>query len=73
MTYHRDRCRNKTAYPTSGEARKVLRRRRFHDPQGMEGVRVYPCPFTDDGKHWHLGHTPSVEGLETLAREIRGL
>ncbi len=70
MSYHRERCRRKTAYTTAKDARKALRGRRYANPDAVKGVHVYPCPF---GKHWHLGHTPSVEGLERLAREIRGL
>jgi hypothetical protein len=35
-----------------------------------ETIRPYRCPW-GTGRHWHIGHPPSLEGLERIAAAIR--
>lgn len=65
-------------------ARVCGQKRRYHDPRDArrdaehltrkEHVPIgwYRCPFGDD-RHWHVGHVPSLHGLQQIARVIRGL
>lgn len=66
---HRDACERKRGYRVQQDAAAVLVRM---TAQGLDvdGVTAYRCPFC---RRWHLGHVPSVESLEAIAREIRGL
>lgn len=38
-----------------------------------ENCAPYRCPFSSitGGEHWHVGHTPSMESLLTIAAAIR--
>lgn len=36
----------------------------------VPGIRAYLCPFCQG---WHVGHTPSMESLHTIAEAIRVL
>jgi hypothetical protein len=47
--------------------RTAQRLARWKRVEGHE-VSAYRCPFCGS---WHVGHVPSVEGLEQLARAIR--
>lgn len=39
---------------------------------GDRTVSAYRCPWADDNDpHWHVGHLPSMEGLERIAAAIR--
>lgn len=70
MGWHRERCRRKARYRHQDEARQVLERRTVDDPAAVAGVRPYHCPFC---RGWHLGHVPSLETMEHIAAEIRGV
>lgn len=70
MGAHRSRCEAKSDYPTRRLAEKVLAKRAREDPGSTAGVKVYRCPFCSC---FHLGHTPSLASLETMAAEIRRL
>lgn len=40
----------------------------------LEGAWAYRCPFTSPRtRHWHVGHVPSIESLQTVADAIRTL
>lgn len=66
---HRAACERKRRYRVQQDATAVLDRMTAQG-EPVDGVTAYRCPFC---RGWHLGHVPSVEGLEALAREIRGL
>lgn len=64
-------CTSKHAFTDPADGRRVAREltRKTGEP-----VRCYRCPFGDGcahHAHWHVGHTPSLEGLESIARAIR--
>lgn len=63
-------CTDKRDY-TVTEARAVVRRLRFGDSK----ITMYRCPFasdhTDPAKDWHIGHTPNLNTIKTLAAMIR--
>jgi hypothetical protein len=56
----------KKNYPGPAEARAAADRLRAEGEQ----VAPYRCPW-GKGRHWHIGHVPSVEGLERIAAAIR--
>lgn len=70
MGYHRENCRRKRRYHSQQQAQRSLARRRKADPGAVEGVVAYRCCFC---RGWHLGHVPSVDTLEQIALEVRGL
>lgn len=45
-------------------AQKVARAAR----ERGERVSAYPCPFCES---WHVGHVPSLDSMEDIARAIR--
>lgn len=49
------------------DRRTALRTARKMRAEG-EAVSAYRCPFCDA---WHVGHVPSLDGLEDLAHAIR--
>lgn len=59
-------CGNKRRHETCGDARREARRVRGNGHK----VEHYRCPFCE---LWHIGHPPSMETLEALARVMRGL
>lgn len=64
-------CRSKHPFDTPGEARRVARQDSLRTG---ERIRAYRCPFGDGTSkvaHWHVGHVPSLEGLQDIARAIR--
>lgn len=66
-------CGRKRAFDTPGEARRVAR---SASRSSGDLIRSYRCPFGDGCRahaHWHVGHLPSLEGLEDIARAIREL
>lgn len=69
-------CLRKRRYTTPGEARDVARRMndQARRESGVTPYRVYRCPFGDGCRHhahFHVGHVPSLEGLQDIARAIR--
>ena len=67
---HRARCQRKRRYRNHAQAQAVVVRMRAQGFAQDRPIQAYRCPF---GPHWHVGHMLSLEGLEQLAREIRGL
>jgi hypothetical protein len=62
-------CRSKERFPGPGPARRTARRLSATMDAPVHGYR---CPFADDGpRHWHVGHMPSLAGLDRLALAIR--
>ena len=39
--------------------------------RGGVDVSAYRCPWSVDGRHWHVGHPPGPEGIERIAAAIR--
>lgn len=71
MGFHREHCRRKRRYRTRQQAQEVLDRMvRQGKTRGGEQLTTYRCPFCE--RH-HIGHVPSMESLEAMALEIRGL
>lgn len=62
-------CGDKRDYGDPAEAWQV-RRRMIAQGFDAEPLRAYRCPLC---RRFHLGHPPSLETLEGLARLIRGL
>lgn len=68
----RDRvCGSKIRHRNQAEARAHQQHLADEAPAGTFGI--YPCPFSDDRRHWHAGHVPSLEALQAIARVMRGL
>jgi hypothetical protein len=64
-------CRLKERFYGPGPARRTARR---VSAATGEPVRAYRCPFGDGTRrtrHWHIGHIPSMAGLDRLALAIR--
>lgn len=64
-------CRTKHAFDLPGDARHAAREATLRTG---DRIRAYRCPFGDGTRkhaHWHIGHIPSLEGLEDIARAIR--
>lgn len=59
-------CLDKVAYSAKA-ARGIASRHR----RDGEVFSPYRCPF--DGRHWHVGHPPSMETVMSLADAVRDL
>lgn len=58
----------KKCYPNPQAARQAAEKLRAKGEQ----VGPYRCPWGAEGaRHWHIGHPPSIEGLERIAAAIR--
>lgn len=76
MTIHeasdivRGSCDRKQRYQGKHQAMRMAAYMTVH-----EGQRVVPylCPFSSHrgGKHWHVGHPPTIERMERLALAVR--
>lgn len=58
-------CGNKIPH-----SRDTARRIAEHHRAEGDLVGAYRCPFCP-GKHWHVGHVPSMESLQQIADAIR--
>ncbi len=73
----RHACTDKLRYADPAVASETIRRLRRAQVKAREpqdwNLRVYRCAFSGSDVHFHVGHPPSVIGLERLARAMRDL
>lgn len=63
----RSACWDKNAYSAHYSANEVAK------GTGDPKIKPYKCPFHTlrTGRHWHVGHVLSIEGMTEMAEAIR--